>query len=637
MNKTLYKLLSILLIASLLLSFCSCILTPDVKPDDVQPDDVQPVTFQVNYTAGNGGHIDGQTPQTVEKGKDATSVTAVADDGYKFEKWSDGLTSSTRQDRYVQADISLTAFFAKIPAEIPEPEPGLQKITFDVDYKYGVADNPIDKVTFVKDNVNATDLTVPTREHFTFGGWYLGETQVSDEQGKILIGNEILESDETIIYAKWTANVTHTFKVLMIYVTSVQARIHSIDGDWVDVDYTMSAEEEQFCHTTTQRLDSYCDDMLDGLVDFQFDEYFTTQTITEENIEQAPIGNGNYGTHLRAYNIPEVRALLPNYDSCIVVYGLKPTMDRENLFFDYRGISETSYAEVCLDSIYTSLSIYDITLEQMTECMTDCTEIERYGMVNMVFNTWLSTIIHEMAHTIELRFGRNTLHDALGTTTFVTYPKKMKAFYLNELIVDGEKNGILYDVWARNFARITLSVTNEECGSTKFNNFYRQGTLIDPANNLKERYYEAFIGEEVTITASPISGYKLSRWSDGVTTPTRTETITGDLTLTATFELAEYTITVYPSEGGRVGGYFEENGNTVGINNTTLTGVVKKGYSRMYVSAFPNDGYRFVGWSNGETNRTLDFTFSLSSSFPADLFDETYTLILIPIFEKIEE
>ena len=57
----------------------------------------------------------------------------------------------------------------------------------------------------------------------------------------------------------------------------------------------------------------------------------------------------------------------------------------------------------------------------------------------------------------------------------------------------------------------------------------------------------------------------------------------------------------------------------------------------MYVSAFPNDGYRFVGWSNGETNRTLDFTFSLSSSFPADLFDETYTLILIPIFEKIEE
>ena len=775
MKQRLAKLLSILLIASLLLSFCSCIMTPDEQPDDEQP-----VTFTLTYSANEGGHIVGQAVQTVEKGKNATSVTAVADEGYKFEKWSDGqensvrhdldvqqdisvtalfakvspspvyykvkyvatsggyivgdlmqsveqgqnakaviavadegykfekwsdgLTSATRQDRNVQQDISVTALFAKIGqptvfytvtyvatsggyivgnsvqtveqgqnteavtavaddgytfekwsdgltsatrqdcnvqesvtltaifTEIPAPK----TVTFELDYKYGVVANPIDNVTFVEDEVSATVLPVPTRERFTFGGWYVGEMQVTDNNGAILVGNEILDSNETVIYAKWTANETHTFKVLMIYVTSVQARLHSKSGSWVDVNYTMSDEEKVFCHATTKRLSSYCYDMLDGLVDFQFDEYFTTETMTTDNIQQAPSVNGSYSTHLFAYNITEVRALLTKYDSCIVVYGLNPTISRENLFFDYNGTSGPSYAEVCLDSVYNHFFAYDITLEQMTESMTNCTEIERYGMVNMVFNTWLCTIIHEMAHTIELRFGRDTLHEGLGTTTFVTYPIKMKEFYLNELLKNGQQYGIPYDVWARNFARVTLSVNDKEYGSVKFNRYFSEGTLIDPANNLTDRYYEAFIGEEISISAKTYSGYKLARWSDGNTDLTRTITITEDLSLTAMFELAEYTITVCPSEGGRVSGYFEENGNSVAINNKTLTGIVRKGSSKMYVSASPNDGYRFVGWSNGETNRTLDFTFNPNSYFPVDLFDDTYTLILIPIFEKIE-
>ena len=621
------KLLSILLVASLLLSFCSCIITPDEQPDDQQPD-TKPVTFKVTYIAGPGGHVEGQTEQTVEKGKDATGVTAVADEGYKFEKWSDGLTSSTRQDRNVQKDIEVIATFTK------QRDPN--RITFDLDYKFGVVDNPVEKVTFVKDKVSETDLPVPTREHFTFGGWYLGETQVADEQGVVLIGNEIIDSDETVIYAKWSANVTHTFKVLMIYVTSVQARLHSKGGSWVDVDYKMSAEEEQFCRATTQRLDSYCDDMLDGLVDFQFDEYFTTETMTTDNVKQAMYADGTYATHLLPYYIPEVRAMMPNYDSCIVVYGLQPKRSLNNLFFGYNGIAETSYAEVCLDSIYNQFFAYDITLAQMTECMTNGTEIDRYGMVNMVFNTWLRTIIHEMAHTIELRFGRDTLHDSLGTTTFENSSQKMKAFYLNELVVDGEKNGIPYYVWARNFARIILSVNDKLSGSANLIRSYTIGTLINPANNLTDRYYEAFIGEEVTIAANPKSGYKLSRWSDGVTTPTRTDIITGDLTLTATFELAEYTITVYPSEGGRISGGYTVLGSGTVFFNDTFTGIVKLGSSRLFVTASPNEGYRFVGWSNGETKNTLSFG-EISDSTYTEWFDETYTLTLTPIFEKIEE
>lgn len=44
-------------------------------------------------------------------------------------------------------------------------------------------------------------------------------------------------------------------------------------------------------------------------------------------------------------------------------------------------------------------------------------------------------------------------------------------------------------------------------------------------------------GSTVTLTATPNSGYKFKQWSDGVTTATRTVTVTGNASYTATFEL----------------------------------------------------------------------------------------------------
>ena len=84
------------ILAAQIFLFCACVPTHDTQPDE-QPDTPNPVTFQVTYTAGEGGHIEGQAEQTVEQGKDATSVTAVADKGYEFEKWSDGVTNYERE------------------------------------------------------------------------------------------------------------------------------------------------------------------------------------------------------------------------------------------------------------------------------------------------------------------------------------------------------------------------------------------------------------------------------------------------------------------------------------------------------------------------------------------------------------
>jgi parallel beta-helix repeat protein len=68
----------------------------------------------LTYTAGANGTISGTTPQAIlSYGANGTLVTAVADVGYHFVKWSDNnSTTAARTDTDVQGDITTTASFA---------------------------------------------------------------------------------------------------------------------------------------------------------------------------------------------------------------------------------------------------------------------------------------------------------------------------------------------------------------------------------------------------------------------------------------------------------------------------------------------------------------------------------------------
>ena len=70
--------------------------------------------FTLTYTAGEGGNITGESRQTVQYGESGTAVTAVPEEGYEFVRWSDGVTTATRTDDNVTADISVTAEFVPI-------------------------------------------------------------------------------------------------------------------------------------------------------------------------------------------------------------------------------------------------------------------------------------------------------------------------------------------------------------------------------------------------------------------------------------------------------------------------------------------------------------------------------------------
>ncbi len=66
----------------------------------------------LTYLAGTNGIILGVTPQTIAWNGSGTAVTAVANAGYHFVNWSDGLLTATRTDVNVLAGFTVTANFA---------------------------------------------------------------------------------------------------------------------------------------------------------------------------------------------------------------------------------------------------------------------------------------------------------------------------------------------------------------------------------------------------------------------------------------------------------------------------------------------------------------------------------------------
>ena len=69
--------------------------------------------FSLHYSAGTGGTIQGETNQEVLVNGSGTEVTAVPDEGYGFIKWSDGVTTATRTDTNITQHLSVMAEFGR--------------------------------------------------------------------------------------------------------------------------------------------------------------------------------------------------------------------------------------------------------------------------------------------------------------------------------------------------------------------------------------------------------------------------------------------------------------------------------------------------------------------------------------------
>ena len=577
--------------------------------------------YTVQYIAGEHGKIEGIKNQTIFHGEAGETVTAVPDEGYEFIKWSDGVTTAERTDYNVKDDIEVTAEFALIVRE------------YAINYRTTLTseiDKPTLKLTYGE--LDGVTLPVPEKEHFIFQGWYYGEQQVADKDGNLLIDDEFLKNPlqkdmygrDLDITAKWMAEETFPFKILIVYVTRIQARLYDRYGIYHDIDFTMTELQRKFCEESTKLLKQTMDEMCDYLVDFQIDEYFTTQTVTTEQFSQQ-IDSISIYTLLDPSSIPEIQGMTDGYDNVISVFGFggdNPDSETAHLFNYAAGVAARGESSVFLDVMIYSATGNGYELADVLNGQNK--------------NHWiisLETFVHETAHTIDLRMHLFSFHKANNIAIIhdLDVYTDYRLYYLYSMEYEGRRVGIPYEFWKGDIAQVNYEVSVGDGG-------YSGGGTIDldksDSENLDlsvagySRQEVAYGQDAVGVKAEPLSGYKFVRWSDGVTTPGRKDkNIAADFTVTAIFEPIVYTVTITASEGG---------GLRVGASQDVQKEItIQAKFQVRTESVYPvaQEGYRFVGWSDG----TPYNQWSAFIQFPdLHLFDENLNYKLTAIFEKIE-
>lgn len=221
--------------------------------------------LSVNYSAVNGS-ITGVASQTVLYGASATSVTATPAAGYQFVRWSDGLTTTTRTDTNITADLAVTAIMELIP--MPEPIDETSPVTEPL-----LTQQSQLPVTPPSLQPQFTPLIRPTDAQSTVVGNESNATTVDSIQVRFvdLSGNPIAGLAVNLVGSDQTAvtdeNGVATFTDVPVGLNSL-----SVQGSETVANYEITAEadtnevitiEFEDTFTSTQTSDTFDDESSD--------------------------------------------------------------------------------------------------------------------------------------------------------------------------------------------------------------------------------------------------------------------------------------------------------------------------------------------------------------------------------------
>ena len=125
-----------------------------------------------------------------------------------------------------------------------------------------------------------------------------------------------------------------------------------------------------------------------------------------------------------------------------------------------------------------------------------------------------------------------------------------------------------------------------------------------------------------TIEATSDSCIHFVQWSDGNTDNPRTLNLTQDTTLVAQFESTTYQVNIFAGENGLL--RVQDNWNWDYLETDTFSVEMTDCGSELttkQICAYPDEGYYFAGWSDGNTEQCRNFTITQDTTITA-LFKE---------------
>ena len=473
----------------------------DIQGDMTVYAEFEKEKYEVRYTAGEGGRIEGKSEQEVAYREDGEPVTAVAEFGYMFVKWSDGNESAERQDTRIKEPLEVAAEFAR-----------LEK-TYQYNYNYATGGDEEKEVKIHIDHMDAAEFPVPVKEHSIFGGWYADKERtiaVTDAKGNRVIGQELFSVQTDTLYAKWTAEEEVNYKILLVFVTEIDAHGPlDVYGHTIDLEYTLTEEEQKLCKMIPRKLEEKLNEIFYGLINFEIDAYYTKEPVTNDMISGSTGDPINSPISITAEDIPEVRPLINKYRAVLTTFNLNDYDEKYHTTM-LGGLGSRKFAKIYLDSFLDGIDI---------ESMWD-TRHERY---EDQWNNLLETYLHEFCHTIEKDFGYADYHDAVFTDRDV-YKSTLEVteeYLLGLAEYEGELVGVPYDYWIGNVEDILVRyyTVMRLNGENIFWGELQRENSKDTSGTVTQEVPYGGTADAVTAVAYP--GYRFVKWSDGVTTATR--------------------------------------------------------------------------------------------------------------------
>ena len=619
------------------------------------------VTFIVE--SGTTKEVNVTYNETVEE-----YIPTSMEDGYQFDGW---FLKGEKFDftTPIKSNISLYGSWSKIT----------YIITFELSGGIGTEN------TVVEYGQAITLPANPTRENFTFEGWYLDSSYVEAYSDQLIYNN-------TILYAKWETDL-ETFTVTFVDEQNVILSVDVIENEKVSIPtlvpekygytfkcWTLDGEEYDFDTLVTSDITlSVSWEIIVCVVTFDVDGVKTTQNINYGEVLTKPTDPTKEG-HIFEYWIcdseeyyfneavegditlsakfmPINYAITFDCDNTQYIYtsadyGTKLTMPEEPTREGYTFVCWTLDGE---EYDFDTLVTGEMTLVAKWEANTYIVTFDVDGTLTEVEVNYGECVSQPESPTKE---GHNFNYWVLGDEAYnfnslITESITLTASwtklsysvilynngneYVNETMYYGDEftlpeeptpsTGYYFAGWVKNdgsdeYLEDSFIVKDNVSAYARYIAIEYTLTFVLNGGEYPEVHYPTFTIETPTYYIYPVvkEGYTFLGWtSNTVTTPVEIYTIengtTGDLVLTANFEINVYTVTFESNGGTAVEAINVEYNNTFDLPaNPTL------------------DGYTFAGWYTDEsltqaytTGSLVTESFTLYAKWTEMVANEAYT------------